>query len=56
MKAFILSDPLKGKRVALVDDVITTASTVTECARVLRAGGAAEIEIWAIARAVDCAI
>ncbi|MBK8183711.1 MAG: ComF family protein [Candidatus Competibacteraceae bacterium] len=56
VKAFILSDPLKGKRVALVDDVITTASTVTECARVLRAGGAAEIEIWAIARAVDCAI
>jgi predicted amidophosphoribosyltransferase len=37
--------------VALMDDVVTTASTVAECARILRASGATDIEIWAIARA-----
>ena len=42
-----------GARVALMDDVITTASTVAECARVLRANGAATVEAWAIARAED---
>jgi len=42
-----------GARVALMDDVITTASTVAECARVLRANGAATVEVWAIARAED---
>lgn len=49
--AFALSKPLPGARVALLDDVMTTASTVAECARVLRAGGAADIEIWIISRA-----
>lgn len=48
--AFALGDPLPGQRVALMDDVITTASTIAECARVLRTGGATEIEIWAIGR------
>ncbi len=51
--AFALGAPLSGSHVALMDDVITTASTVAECARVLRAGGAADIEIWAIGRAAD---
>ncbi|HCK80240.1 MAG TPA: ComF family protein [Candidatus Competibacter sp.] len=49
--AFMRSRPLEGKRVALVDDVITTASTVVECARTLRAGGVVDIEVWAVARA-----
>jgi ComF family protein len=49
--AFALGDPLPGQRVALMDDVITTASTIVECARVLRTGGVTEIELWAIARA-----
>ena len=49
--AFALDAPLPGTRVALMDDVVTTASTVAECARVLRASGATEIEIWAIGRA-----
>lgn len=44
---------LSGARVALMDDVITTASTVAECTRILRAGGAADIAVWAIARAAD---
>jgi ComF family protein len=49
--AFALAAPLLGARVALMDDVITTGSTIGECARVLRAGGATDIEIWAIGRA-----
>ncbi len=49
--AFAAGRPLPGRRVALMDDVVTTASTVAECARILRASGAADIEIWAIGRA-----
>lgn len=49
--AFILEQALSGSRVALIDDVMTTASTVAECARTLRAGGARHIEAWIVARA-----
>lgn len=49
--AFALGQSLPGRRVALIDDVVTTGSTVAECARVLRVGGAVEIEVWAIGRA-----
>jgi ComF family protein len=48
--AFALGGPLPGQRIVLMDDVVTTASTIGECARVLRAGGATDIEIWAIGR------
>lgn len=39
------------RSVAIVDDVLTTASTAGELARALRAAGAARIEVWALARA-----
>ena len=37
--------------VALVDDVMTTGTTVRECARVLHKAGVSRIDVWAIARA-----
>ena len=42
---------VEGQVVAIVDDVLTTGSTVEELARVLRAGGATRVEIWVAARA-----
>ena len=33
------ADLLRGKRVLLVDDILTTGSTLSECARMLKAAG-----------------
>jgi ComF family protein len=38
--------------VALIDDVMTTGSTVSECARVLKAAGARRVDVWVAARAI----
>lgn len=51
--AFAIGTQLAGARVALMDDVITTTSTTSECARTLRSAGVAEIQVWAIARTAD---
>ncbi len=37
--------------VAIVDDVMTTGSTLAECVRVLRRAGAGRIDVWVLARA-----
>lgn len=49
--AFELIAPLPARHVAIVDDVVTTGSTVNEVAKLLRAAGAEWIEVWAVARA-----
>ena len=49
--AFTVMQPVKGARIALLDDVITTGCTVNEAARVLRKAGASEVHVWAVARA-----
>jgi len=41
---------LNGKRVLIVDDVMTSGATLTECARVLKSAGAEVIDIATIAR------
>jgi len=46
------SDLIYGRRVLLVDDVLTTGSTVEECARVLKNSGASEVAVITVARAL----
>jgi len=50
-QAFQLKAPVPYRHVALIDDVVTTGSTVNELARVLRQAGVEIIQVWAIARA-----
>jgi ComF family protein len=41
-----------GKRVVLIDDVMTTGATVEECARVLKRSGAISVGVLTLARAL----
>ncbi|MBV9860299.1 MAG: ComF family protein [Alphaproteobacteria bacterium] len=55
VRAAFAMDPRRsvaGKRVAVIDDVLTTGATVEECARVLRRAGAASVTVLTLARAV----
>lgn len=44
---------IEGKRILLIDDIITSGSTLSECARTLRMAGAAEVLCATVARSRD---
>jgi ComF family protein len=44
------SDLLRGKKIILADDVLTTGATANECAKVLKKYGAAEVTVLTVAR------
>ena len=48
----VRGEKIAGQRVLLVDDVITTGGTVTECAATLHAAGAVQVDAFAAALAV----
>ena len=48
--AFQVRADMSDRHVAIVDDVVTTGSTVSELALSLRRSGAARVDVWALAR------
>jgi ComF family protein len=50
--AFVLLDParIRGKHIALIDDVLTTGSTADTLARLLISAGARKVDVYCLAR------
>jgi ComF family protein len=48
--AFRLELPVKGLHMVIVDDVVTTGSTVAEISRLLLRNGAASVQVWCLCR------
>lgn len=48
--AFRLEMAVRGRHIALIDDVVTTGHTVGEIGRILLAHGAASVQIWCLCR------
>ena len=50
--AFHCTGDLTGKKIVLVDDVMTTGASLNECARTLKLHGAARVTLLVVARAL----
>ena len=48
--AFRLRYPVHAKSVVVLDDVMTTGTTVSEIASLLKANGVSRVEVWTLAR------
>ncbi|MCT4703445.1 DNA utilization protein GntX [Enterobacteriaceae bacterium H20N1] len=48
--AFRVEFPAAGRHMVIVDDVVTTGSTVAEIARLLKKQGAATVQVWCLCR------
>lgn len=48
--AFVCEGNVSGKRIALIDDVMTTGTSLDELAKTLKKAGAGEVETWVVAR------
>ena len=49
--AFAISYSVKGQHVAIIDDVMTTGSTVNSLAKTLKQAGARRVSVWCLCRA-----
>ena len=43
-------DKLQGKRIAIIDDVMTTGASLNELAKTLKKAGASHVECWVVVR------
>ena len=50
--AFEVVGTVKYKHVAIIDDVVTTGSTVNELARILKISGVKKVSVYSVARAL----
>lgn len=49
-RAFTCRSALEGKHIALIDDVVTTGSTISEVSKLLNKNNIASLQIWCICR------
>ncbi len=52
VEAFTVVSAITAKHVAIVDDVVTTGSTVIELVKTLRKSGVTRVDVWCCARTV----
>ncbi|MGA1861708.1 phosphoribosyltransferase family protein [Deferribacter thermophilus] len=48
--AFCLDSDVKGLKILLVDDIITTGSTINECSKVLKENGSKKVDVFCLAK------